>query len=141
MARKTGLGDNLPWIIDTTKKVRPGPKPTRTTEVKKSSTSGVRKSRDSEVPKFKTFEVKLSTLLREDQLNFLEKLTRDIMASRDSNNKRERITKNSVIRTYIDALKNLDIHINNIPDEETLLQRIKKGLANLRNSEVRDFLS
>lgn len=120
MAKKTGLGDNLPWIIDTVKKAKQRPKPTAISEVKKSPTS--------EVPKFKTFEVKLSILLREDQLDFLEKFVRNIMISRDSSNKRERITKNTVIRACIDTLKDLDVDINNIPDEETLIQRVKEQL-------------
>ena len=131
MARKTGLGNNLPWIIDTTKKAKQVPKSTSNNGVKRLVTSEVKKSRISHVPKFRTFEVKLSVLLTQDQLDFLEKFTRNIMINRDRDNKRERITKNTIIRAYIDALKDLDIDINNIPDQETLLQRLKEKLANL----------
>lgn len=131
MARKTGLGNNLPWIIDTTKKAKQVPKSTSNNGVKRLVTSEVEKSRISHVPKFRTFEVKLSVLLTQDQLDFLEKFTRNIMINRDRDNKRERITKNTIIRAYIDALKDLDIDINNIPDQETLLQRLKEKLANL----------
>ena len=131
MARKTGLGNNLPWIIDTTKKAKQVPKSTSNNGVKRLVTSEVEKSRISRVPKFRTFEVKLSVLLTQDQLDFLEKFTRNIMINRDRDNKRERITKNTIIRAYIDALKDLDIDINNIPDQETLLQRLKEKLANL----------
>ena len=131
MARKTGLGNNLPWIIDTTKKAKQVPKSTSNNAVKRLVTSEVEKSRISHVPKFRTFEVKLSVLLTQDQLDFLEKFTRNIMINRDRDNKRERITKNTIIRAYIDALKDLDIDINNIPDQETLLQRLKEKLANL----------
>lgn len=131
MARKTGLGNNLPWIIDTTKKAKQVPKSTSNNGVERLVTSEVEKSRISHVPKFRTFEVKLSVLLTQDQLDFLEKFTRNIMINRDRDNKRERITKNTIIRAYIDALKDLDIDINNIPDQETLLQRLKEKLANL----------
>lgn len=131
MARKTGLGNNLPWIIDTTKKAKQVPKSTSNNGVKRLVTSEVEKFRISQVPKFRTFEVKLSVLLTQDQLDFLEKFTRNIMINRDRDNKRERITKNTIIRAYIDALKDLDIDINNIPDQETLLQRLKEKLANL----------
>lgn len=131
MARKTGLGNNLPWIIDTTKKAKQVPKSTSNNGVKRLVTSEVEKFRISHVPKFRTFEVKLSVLLTQDQLDFLEKFTRNIMINRDRDNKRERITKNTIIRAYIDALKDLDIDINNIPDQETLLQRLKEKLANL----------
>lgn len=131
MARKTGLGNNLPWIIDTTKKAKQVPKSTSNNGVKRLVTSEVEKSRISHIPKFRTFEVKLSVLLTQDQLDFLEKFTRNIMINRDRDNKRERITKNTIIRAYIDALKDLDIDINNIPDQETLLQRLKEKLANL----------
>ena len=70
------------------------------------------------MPKFKSFEVKLSILLREDQLEFLEKLTREMMSKRDSNNKRERITKNPSLRTCVDILRKLDLDEVNISDKK-----------------------
>lgn len=97
----------------------------------KKATPEVKKLKPSEVPKFKTFEVKLSILLREDQLEFLEKLTREVMSNRDSDNKKERITKNTIIRVLIDILKQLDIDTKSIPDEEMLLQKVKEKLTNL----------
>lgn len=117
MPKKTGLGDNpLNWIADTSKKPK---------DKTKKESSDLIKSGTTEVPKFRTFEVKLSTLLREDQLHFLEKLTRQIMANRDSDNKKERITKNTIIRVLIDALKDLDIDKKNICNETELFKRIR----------------
>ena len=133
---KTGLGENpLTWIADTSKtttaetaetakpKSRERPK-----QVQKSETSEVQTElqnlRSSEVPKFKTFEVKLSILLRDDQLQFLEKLTRDIMTNRDSAHRQERITKNTVLRACIDALNGVTLDTENISDEEELRRRI-----------------
>jgi hypothetical protein len=136
--KKTGLGeDPLSWITDTSeeteakRKPKPKPKEARrsgTSEVIESESSELRKIRTSEVPKFQTFEVKLSILLREDQLDFLEQLTREIMTSRDSANKKERITKNTILRAFIDAFKDLDVDTESIPDEEELLKRIKERI-------------
>jgi hypothetical protein len=80
------------------------------------------------VPKFKTFEVKLSILLREDQLEHLTNLERQIMRSRSSHNKKERITKNSIIRAYIDVLSSVEIDKSEIQDEAELLRRLKNKL-------------
>lgn len=120
MPKKTGLGDNpLNWIVDTSKKSK---------DKSKKESSELINSKTIEVPKFRSFEVKLSILLRENQLNFLEKLTREIMTSRNSANKKERITKNTIIRTLIDALKDLDINKTNIPDETELFKRIREKI-------------
>lgn len=120
MPKKTGLGDNpLNWIVDTSKKSK---------DKSKKESSELTNSKTIEVPKFRSFEVKLSILLRENQLNFLEKLTREIMTSRNSANKKERITKNTIIRTLIDALKDLDINKTNIPDETELFKRIREKI-------------
>jgi len=120
MPKKTGLGDNpLSWIADTSKKPKDKPK---------EESSELTNLRTTEVPKFRSFEVKLSVLLRENQLDFLEKLTREIMTKRDSGNKKERITKNTIIRTLIDVLKDLDMDKTNIPDESELLKRIREKI-------------
>lgn len=120
MPKKTGLGDNpLDWIADTSKKPKNKPK---------KENSKLINSKTTEVPKFRTFEVKLSILLRENQLDFLEKLTREIMSSRNSGNKKERITKNTIIRTLIDTLKDLEINKTNIPDENELFKRIREKI-------------
>jgi len=120
MAKKTGLGDNpLEWIADTSKKSK---------DKSKNESSELTDSSTSEVPKFESFEVKLSVLLRENQLHFLQKLAREIMTRRDSGNKKERITKNTIIRTLIDALKDLEINKTNIPDETELFKRIREKI-------------
>ncbi|MEW6096195.1 MAG: hypothetical protein AB1567_06685 [bacterium] len=80
------------------------------------------------MPKFRTFDVKLSILLREDQLEHLANLERQIMKSRSSHNKKERITKNSIIRVYIDVLSSVNIDKSEIKDEAELLRRLKSKL-------------
>ncbi|HAW50585.1 TPA: hypothetical protein DCX16_06525 [bacterium] len=79
----------------------------------------------SKLPKFRTFEIKLSILLKNSQLEFLNRLERKIMLNRSSYNKKERVTKNSIIRACIDAISSLEIDISEIPDERELLKRIK----------------
>ena len=107
--KKTGLGrDPLAWIKPTVEE------------------RGTRKEKTKEkgIPKFQTFEVKLTTLLREDQLEFLERLVREIKKNRTAPYRKERITKNTLIRVFIDAFMHTQIDTRNIPDEETLLSRV-----------------
>ncbi len=77
--------------------------------------------------KYETFDVKLTIRLNEKQLNFLTALEREIMKRRSSKNKKERITKNSIIRTLINAFEGSSSGFNpsEIPDEKELEQRIK----------------
>lgn len=146
MAKKTGMGSTpLAWVQDTSQKAAPETpraptiarrKPERK-RAKQEPANGkpaekedseVRKSVTSKVPKFETFEVKLSILLRGDQLEFLEKLTREVMKKRDKENRQERITKNTVVRACLDALREAKFDTANIPDEEELRQRIRAGV-------------
>lgn len=120
--KKTGLGrDPLKWIQPTTAEKKG-------VEIKTDNiTPFKRKKTPSEaLPKFKTFEVRLTSLLREDQLEFLDKLTRDIQKNRASEFKKERITKNTLIRVFIDAFMDTEIDTSDIPDEKTLLKRVKE---------------
>lgn len=80
------------------------------------------------MPKFRTYEVKLSILLRGDQLEFLTNLERQIMRKRSSHNKKERITKNSIIRAYIDILTSVEFDKSEIKDEAELLRRLRSKL-------------
>jgi hypothetical protein len=115
--KKRGLGkDPLSWINSTVieeEKV----------EEEKGKEDIIEEKKEN-IPKYKTFEVRLTSLLREDQLEFLEKLIREIHKNREPQYRKERITKNTLIRVFIDAFKNVKFDIKNIPDEETLLERI-----------------
>lgn len=75
--------------------------------------------------KFKDCE-KLLISLRPEQLEFLERLLKKIMRERSSKYKEERITKNTIIRTAIDILKEVENKIDtvNIPNESVLSARI-----------------
>lgn len=147
MAKKTGMGSTpLAWVQDTSQKAAPETpraptvarrKPERKTEKQEPANSKPAEKESSEVqklqtskgPKFETFEVKLSILLRGDQLDFLEKLTREVMKKRDRANRQERITKNTVIRACIDALREVKVDTENIPDEDGLRRRIQAGVG------------
>ena len=115
--KKRGLGkDPLSWINSTVieeEKV----------EEEKGKEDIIEEKKEN-IPKYKTFEVRLTSLLREDQLEFLEKLIREIHKNREPQYRKERITKNTLIRVFIDAFKNVKFNIKNIPDEETLLERV-----------------
>lgn len=76
----------------------------------------------SEVPKFKTLEV-LTVRLRGDQRDYLDKLSRAITRSREGTG--ERITKNTLIRVAVDALRMMKIDASNIRSEDELLARVR----------------
>lgn len=140
MSKKKALGtDPLSWIKPT---AAPEGQPAKGEKAAKAiSTSGrgvesasmsVSRETDirtsSKVPKYETYEVKLTVRLSEEQLNFLSKLERQIMKSRSPRNRVERITKNSVIRATINALEGLEIDTREIRDEEELGRRIIWGV-------------
>lgn len=83
-----------------------------------------REYKKAQLPKYQRLDVKLYVLLRDDQLEFLARLTREIMKKRTSAYKVERITKNTIIRALIDNLKDLELDVRNIPDETELAKRI-----------------
>ncbi len=80
------------------------------------------------IPKFQTYDIKLTIRLKEDQLQFLSRLEREIMKNRSGANKKERITKNSIIRAIIDIFQNLNIDTNEIGDEDTLLRKLERAV-------------
>ncbi len=140
MARKKALGvDPLSWIkptipvdeepqIETRQSLLQEEKTTlRTSEVSQSSI--LHKGENLNIPKFQTYEIKLTLRLKEDQLEFLSRLERKIMKNRSCTNRRERITKNSIIRAMIDVFRNLSIDTNEISDENELKIRFKKIMS------------
>lgn len=84
--------------------------------------------RKSKLPKYKSYEVKLTVRLSENQLEFLSTLEREIMKKRSKENRKERITKNSIIRSMLDAFKDLSYEKSEISNEEELTKRIKNKI-------------
>jgi hypothetical protein len=74
------------------------------------------------VPKFMTFDAKLSILLSGDQLDYLEKFVKEVLKQRRT--KKERITKNTVFRCLVDLLRALPLALTDIPDEDELRRRL-----------------
>jgi len=60
---------------------------------------------------------------------FPERLTGDIMQNRDRDSRRERFTKNALVRACLDALREVEVDTANVPDEDELRQRIRTGLG------------
>lgn len=81
-----------------------------------------------EVPKYESYEVKLTVRLSEEHLEFLSSLEREIMKSRSKINRKERITKNSIIRSIINAFRDLGYEKTEISTEEELTRRIKNQI-------------
>lgn len=130
MSRRKALGaDPLSWIKPTVQV--DDKKPLKENELD-TSTSGtasaerVQASKNSRVPKFQTYEIKLTLRLGEDQLEFLSKLEREIMKKRSPANRKERITKNSILRAMINAARNFGIDTREIGDEMELINRFRQ---------------
>lgn len=77
----------------------------------------------SKVPKFQTYE-KLTIRIKPSNLEYLDSLEKKIMRSRSSKNKKERITKNSILRCILDAIAKFPIDTQEISDERELFKRI-----------------
>ena len=72
--------------------------------------------------KFRSFDVKLSVLMTGAQADALDRVVKEIMRHRSE--KRERITKNTLMRCLIDLLEHLTFAMANIPDEDELRRRL-----------------
>lgn len=79
------------------------------------------------LPKYKTLDVLTLRITNED-FEFLHNLEREIMKNRSKENKKERITKNTIMRAMLGCFKNVKFNRENIPDENELRIRIMKGL-------------
>ena len=82
------------------------------------------------LPKYKTFDVVTLRISHED-FEFLHNLEREIMKNRSKENKKERITKNSIMRAMLGCLKNVKFDRKDIPDENELRIRIMRGVKDL----------
>lgn len=82
------------------------------------------------LPKYKTFDVVTLRISHED-FEFLHNLEREIMKNRSRENKKERITKNSIMRAMLGCLKNVKFDSKDIPDENELRIRIMRGIKDL----------
>jgi len=134
MTKKKALGvDPLSWIKPTSdmdeepqkaeEESVPSPDSMSSSSSDETSSSEILQKEDKRIPKFQTYEIKLTLRLREDQLEFLSQLEREIMKNRSPVNRRERITKNSILRAMIDAFGSLSIETNEIGDEDELKKR------------------
>ena len=79
------------------------------------------------VPKYAALEV-LTLRISEEDLEFLRGLERDIMKRRSPGNRKERITKNTVVRAMLGCFRNVNFDRREIPDEKELRARLMKGL-------------
>ena len=82
------------------------------------------------LPKYKKLEV-LTLRISNEDLEFLHNLERQIMKNRSSENRKERITKNSIMRAMLACLKNVKFDKKEIPDENELRIRMMRGLKDM----------
>lgn len=90
----------------------------------------VRDPKPETLPKYKTFDV-LTLRISSEDFEFLQKLEREIMKNRSRENRKERITKNSIMRAMLACLKNVKFDRKDIPDENELRVRMMRGLKDL----------
>lgn len=121
--KKKVLGvDPLSWI-----------KQTKEDLIEEISLEKPKNKEEIELPKYETYEVKLTLRISDSHLDYLTRLERDIMKSRSSKNKKERITKNSIIRAMIESFKLLELKKEEIPDEVELKKRFTQAIKNASN--------
>jgi hypothetical protein len=79
------------------------------------------------VPKYQQLDDRLNVLLTSNQVAVLRDFAKRVLNNRGKEFRKERITKNTVIRALIDLLPNLtqEINIKNIVDEKDLFERLK----------------
>ena len=132
MTKKKALGvDPLSWIRPTinTDEESQKAEDSSVANTDETPSSEMLQKKDEKIPKFQTYEIKLTLRLKEDQLEFLSRLEREIMKNRSSVNRRERITKNSIIRAMIGAFGSLSIDTKEIGDENELIERFIRAIG------------
>lgn len=78
-------------------------------------------------PKYATLEA-LTLRISDEDLEFLHKLERDIMRNRSPESRKERITKNTIIRAMLNCFRDVRFDRKEIPDEKELQMRLMKGI-------------
>lgn len=133
MVKKKALGDDpLSWIKSTVpseKEIQDTDREQIPIENDLTLTKAPEKAKKPEVPKFQTYEVQLAVRFRNDQVEFLSKLEREVMQNRSPINRKERITKNSILRAITDATMDLNINTDEIKDEDELLNRFRQAIG------------
>lgn len=71
---------------------------------------------------------RITVPLRVEQVDKLSKIERTIMKSRSRKAKKQRITKNTIIRACLDAFLDVDFDIKEIQDENELRDRLTDAL-------------
>lgn len=117
MSRKSALGrDPYAWIGE----LEPsGPDAEPIQPPEPTTVPGV--DREPTRPKYLRMQ-KVDALLRPEQVAALDRLVREIMSHRAD--KRERITRNTLIRVAVEALLRLEFSPADIPTEEALQHRV-----------------
>lgn len=124
--RKRGMGsDPLSWIGEGSGEIGTGRKSReKAREVRESTSESVGQLATPLVPKFMTL-VPVTARLTDEQVEWLDAAERRIMRSRTR--RRERITKNTLLRAAVSLLMALPWDHRDIADEEELVERLKEA--------------
>jgi hypothetical protein len=114
--------DPLSWIGEGAGTRRAKPARAEAPEVEEAPSDV--QSQSAQVPKFMTL-VPVTARLSEPQVEWLDTVERRIMRSR--RRKRERITKNTLLRAAVEVMMALKCDYSEIADEAELVARVKKA--------------
>jgi hypothetical protein len=114
--------DPLSWIGEGGEEAKPGPG-VREAGVEEAG-EAVEQLRAGVVPKFMTL-VPVTARLTDEQVEWLDAAERRIMRSRTR--RRERITKNTLLRAAVSLLMALPWDYRDIADEDELVERLKQA--------------
>jgi hypothetical protein len=98
--------------------------------VKKGTSTGLVNS-ITDIEEQSVASVRLTVPVRPDQEEVLTRIVRTISTSRSKNNRQQRITKASIIRSYIDAMSSIPLDYDEIPNEKELARRLVEVLSKL----------
>lgn len=124
--RKRGMGsDPLSWIGESGGEIGAEPRSRGDArEVRESVGESVQQLASGLVPKFMTL-VPVTARLTDEQVEWLDAAERRIMRSR--RRRRERITKNTLLRAAVSLLMALPWDHRDIADEDELVERLKQA--------------
>lgn len=79
------------------------------------------------IPRFAAFE--LTVPFHAHQVERIESLARAIMRGRGMEYRAERITKNTVLRAWLEVLACVNVDLTNLRDEADLVERFRKAIG------------
>ncbi len=126
--------ENMPAIEKPPKSSTAGtkqPSPTLAAETTKSNILEETEAIIQQTPRgiTKVTEIRVTLPLPTELLSFLDQMERDIFVRRSAKfRSKQRLTKNSIARTWLALLRQMQININDVKDDADLLKRLSDAV-------------